>query len=42
MLRDFLMKELNIPAFGDDLHCVILSCGPVESMPECFGDDRMP
>jgi hypothetical protein len=22
MLRGLLMKELNIPAFGDDLHCI--------------------
>jgi hypothetical protein len=42
MLRGLLLKELTIPTFGDDLHCVILLSGPVESMSECFAYDRVP
>jgi hypothetical protein len=41
MLCGLLLKELIVPALGDDLHHVILSCGPVEAMSECFGNDRM-
>jgi hypothetical protein len=41
MLCGLLLKELIVPALGDDLHHVILSCGPVEVMSECFGNDRM-
>jgi hypothetical protein len=42
MLCSFLLKKLTIPAFGDDLHCIILGCGLVESMPEGFVDDGTP
>jgi hypothetical protein len=42
MLCDLLMKKLTVHALGDDLHCVILSYGPVESMSECLVDDRTP
>jgi hypothetical protein len=31
MLYGLLMKQLTIPALGDDFHCVILSCRLVES-----------
>jgi hypothetical protein len=40
MLHGLLLKELIVPTFGDDLHHIILSCGPIESMSECFADDR--
>jgi hypothetical protein len=33
------LKELAVPTFGDDLHRVILSRRPIESMFECFADD---
>jgi hypothetical protein len=42
MLCCLLLKELTVPAFGGDLDRVILSCGLVESMSECFTDDRTP
>jgi hypothetical protein len=42
MLCRLLLKELTVPAFGGDLDRVILSCGSVESMSECFTDDRTP
>jgi hypothetical protein len=41
MLYSLLLKKLAIPAFGDDLHHVILGCGPVETKSEGFPDDRM-
>jgi hypothetical protein len=34
MLCSLLLKKLAIPALGDDLHHVFLSCWPVESMSE--------
>jgi hypothetical protein len=40
MLHCLLLKELIVPALGDDLHHIILGCGPVESMYECFAYDR--
>jgi hypothetical protein len=40
MLRCLLLEELSVLAFGDNLHYVILSCGPVEIMPEGFAYDR--
>jgi hypothetical protein len=40
MLCNLLLEELTITAFGDDVHLIILSDGPVESMSECFTDDR--
>jgi hypothetical protein len=40
MLRYLLLEELTISALGDDLHHVILSCGPVKPMSECFVYDR--
>jgi hypothetical protein len=39
MFGSLLLKELAVPALGDDLHHVILSCRPVEFMPEGFADD---
>jgi hypothetical protein len=41
MLRCLLLEELAIFTLLYDLHHVILCCGPVESMPECFFDDRV-
>jgi hypothetical protein len=40
MLRCLLMKELTVIALCDDLHRVILSCRPVETMPESLNYDR--
>jgi hypothetical protein len=40
MLCNLLLEELTITAFGDDVHLIILSDGPVEFMSECFTDDR--
>jgi hypothetical protein len=40
MFCGLLMKELTIPALGDDFHCIILSCRPVEFMSKCFTNDR--
>jgi hypothetical protein len=42
MLRCLLLEELAVLAFGDDLHHVILSCRPVEIVPEGFAYDRVP
>jgi hypothetical protein len=42
MLGCLLLKELSVLAFGDDLHRVILSCRPVETVPEGFAYDRAP
>jgi hypothetical protein len=42
MLRFLLLKELTVLAFSDDLHHVILSCRPVENVPEGFAYDRVP
>jgi hypothetical protein len=42
MLRCLLLKELVVIALGDDLHRVILSCRPIETMPECLAYDRTP
>jgi hypothetical protein len=42
MLRCLLLEELTILAFGDDIHRIILSCRPVETMPEGFAYDRAP
>jgi hypothetical protein len=39
MLHSLLLKKLAVPALGDDLYHFILSCRPVESMPEGFADD---
>jgi hypothetical protein len=33
-----LLEELTLFALGDDFHRVILSCRPVESMPEGFSN----
>jgi hypothetical protein len=41
MLCYLLPEELTVLAFGDDLHCVILSCRPVETVPEGFAHDRV-
>jgi hypothetical protein len=37
-----LLKELTISVLGYNFHCVILGCGLVESMSECFAYDRAP
>jgi hypothetical protein len=42
MLRCLLLEELAVLALGDDLHCVILSCRSVETVPEGFAYDRAP
>jgi hypothetical protein len=42
MLHYLLLEELIVLAFGDDLHHVILSCRPVETMHKCFAYDRAP
>jgi hypothetical protein len=39
MLCSLLLKELAVPALGDDFHRVILSCWPVESMSKGFADN---
>jgi hypothetical protein len=36
-----LLKKLIVPTLGDDLYRIIFSCGLVESMSECFADDRI-
>jgi hypothetical protein len=40
MLRCLLLEELTFLALGDDLHRIILSCSPVDIMPEGFTYDR--
>jgi hypothetical protein len=42
MLHCLLVKELAVPAFGDDLHRVIIGCRPVEIVSEGFAYDRAP
>jgi hypothetical protein len=42
MLHCLLLEELTILAFGDDLHRIILSCRPVETMSKGFAYDRVP
>jgi hypothetical protein len=42
MLRCLLLEELAVLAFGDDLHWVILSYRPVETVPEYFAYDKVP
>jgi hypothetical protein len=42
MLHYLFLEELTTLAFGDDLHCVILSYRPVETVPEGFAYDRVP
>jgi hypothetical protein len=39
MLYSLLLKELAVLALGDDLHRIILSSWPVESVSEGFVDD---
>jgi hypothetical protein len=39
MLHSLLLKELSVPALGDDLHHVILSCRPAEFVFEGFVND---
>jgi hypothetical protein len=40
MLHLLLLEELAVLAFSDDLNHVIISCGPVETVSECFIYDR--
>jgi hypothetical protein len=40
MLRYLLLEELIVLTLGDDLHHVILSCRPVETVTEGFAYDR--
>jgi hypothetical protein len=40
MLHYLFLKELAVIAHGDDLHHIILSCRPVELVPECLVYDR--
>jgi hypothetical protein len=42
MLCCFLLEELIVLAFGDDLHRIILNCRLVETVPEGFAYDRAP
>jgi hypothetical protein len=42
MLCCLLLEELAVLALGDDLHHIILSCRPVETMSEGFACDRAP
>jgi hypothetical protein len=42
MLRCLLLEELTVIGLGGDLHHVILSCRPVEIIPECLAYDRTP
>jgi hypothetical protein len=42
MLHCLLLKELAVPAFGDDLHHTILGCRPVKTVAEGFAYDRTP
>jgi hypothetical protein len=42
MLRSLLLEELALFALGDDFHNVILSCQPVESVPEDFSNYGAP
>jgi hypothetical protein len=42
MLHYLLLEELAVLVFGDDLHHVILSYRPVETVPEGFAYDRAP
>jgi hypothetical protein len=42
MLRCLLLKKLTVIAFGEDLYHVVLSCVPVETVPEVFAYDRVP
>jgi hypothetical protein len=42
MLCCLLLEELAIITVGDDLHHIILSRRPVETIPECLTYDRTP
>jgi hypothetical protein len=42
MLHYLLLEELAILALGDNLHHVIISCRPIETMSEGFTYDRAP
>jgi hypothetical protein len=42
MLHYLLLEELAVLVFGDDLHHIILSYRPVETVPEGFAYDRAP
>jgi hypothetical protein len=42
MHRSLLLEKLTIPTFGNDLHRVILGCGPVETVSEYFPYDGTP
>jgi hypothetical protein len=42
MLRGLFLKELTILGHDDDIHRIILSCRPVETMPKGFAYDRAP
>jgi hypothetical protein len=41
MFYCLLLEELAVLELGDDLHRIILSCRPVEPMPEYFAYDRV-
>jgi hypothetical protein len=40
MVRCLLLEELAVLTFGDNLHHIIFSCRPVETIPEGFAYDR--
>jgi hypothetical protein len=42
MLCSLLLEELALFTLGDDFHHVILSCWPVEFVPECFSNYGAP
>jgi hypothetical protein len=42
MLRGLLLEEQTVFTVGNDFHRVVLSCQPIESVSECFSNDRAP
>jgi hypothetical protein len=42
MLHSLLLVELTLFTLGDDFHRIILSCRPVESVPEYFSNYGTP
>jgi hypothetical protein len=42
MLRGLLLEELAVFTLGDDFYRVVLGCRPIETVPECFFNNRAP
>jgi hypothetical protein len=42
MFRGLFLKKLVVFTLGEDFHHVIIGCRLVESMSECFSNDRAP